>query len=199
MIGRIRGKLIEKQPPLLLIECQNGVAFEVEAPMSTFYHLPEINEDIILHTHFVVREDAQLLYGFHDKNERELFRTLIRLNGVGPKLALAILSSLSPSQFAMCVNNSDSASLLKIPGVGKRTAERLVVEMRDRLPDSLATDAFDRSNASASMASVIEEAQSALIALGYKAQEATRMISKVPENIQKIEDIIRHALQERMA
>ena len=133
MIGRLRGTVLEKNAPLLLIEA-GGVGYEVEAPMSVFYRLPEIGTEATLYTHFVVREDAQLLYGFNDSNEREFFRTLIKVNGVGPKLALTLLSGIDTSDFIRCIHDNDSTTLIKLPGVGKRTAERLIVELKDKLP-----------------------------------------------------------------
>ena len=134
MIGRLRGTLIEKMSPEILIEC-HGVGYEVTMPMTSIYALPELNQQATLYTHFVVREDAQLLYGFANKVERKLFRLLIKVNGVGPKLALAILSGMSADQFVSCVVHDDLSTIVKIPGVGKKTAERLLIEMRDRLKD----------------------------------------------------------------
>ncbi len=132
MIGSLRGTLLEKHPPLLLVDVQ-GVGYEVHAPMTTFYQLPALGSDIHLHTHFVVREDAQLLYGFIDKSTRELFRELIRINGLGPKMALAILSALDASELVLCIQNNQINTLTKVPGIGRKTAERLLVEMRDRI------------------------------------------------------------------
>lgn len=132
MIGQLRGTLLEKRPPVLLLDV-NGVGYEVEAPMTVFYDLPDTGESLTLHTHFVVREDAQLLYGFADRYERELFRALIKVNGVGPKMALAILSGIEADRLAQCIHDQDTTSLVKVPGIGKKTAERLVIEMRDRL------------------------------------------------------------------
>lgn len=138
MIGRLRGNILEKQPPLVLLEA-NGVGYEVHMPMTCFYELPELGQEAIVFTHFVVREDAQLLYGFNDKQERALFRELIKVNGVGPKLALAILSGMSAQQFVSAVEREEITALVKLPGVGKKTAERLVVEMKDRFKGSTAT------------------------------------------------------------
>lgn len=132
MIGRLRGIVIEKQPPEVLLEV-GGIGYEVQMPMSCFYELPQVGQEAIIFTHFVVREDAQLLYGFNKKSERELFREVIKANGVGPKLGLAILSAMTASQFVRSVELEDVTTLVKIPGVGKKTAERLVVEMKDRL------------------------------------------------------------------
>ena len=134
MIGRLRGILLEKQPPQLLLDL-NGICYELQAPMSTFYRLPEIGQSITLYTHLIVREDAHLLYGFSQEHERTLFRTLIKVSGVGPKSALTILSGIEADAFVRCVMDNDVASLSPLPGIGKKTAERLVVEMRDRLAD----------------------------------------------------------------
>lgn len=144
MIGRLRGIILEKQPPLVLLET-NGVGYEVHMPMTCFYELPELGQEAIVFTQFVVREDAQLLYGFNDKQERALFRELIKVNGVGPKLALAILSGMSAQQFVSAVEREEITTLIKLPGVGKKTAERLVVEMKDRFK-GLNGDLFNNSS-----------------------------------------------------
>lgn len=187
MIGRIRGVLLEKQPPELLVDVQ-GVAYEIQAPMSTFYQLPANGGEISLHTHFVVREDAQLLFGFHDRQERQLFRALIRVSGVGPKVALAVLSGMAGDEFVRTVRDGDIAAIVRIPGIGKKTAERLVVEMRDSLKDWNRDDAPGATPSSPGQAGAggavrradaAEEAESALIALGYRPQDAARMISRV--------------------
>ncbi|HAD10664.1 MAG TPA: Holliday junction branch migration protein RuvA [Porticoccaceae bacterium] len=177
MIGRIRGILLEKQPPHLLVDVQ-GVGYEVQVSMTTFFALPELNEAVNLHTHFVVREDNQQLYGFAEASERRLFRELIKVSGVGPKLALAILSGMSAPEFVGCVHNNDSAALVRLPGVGKKTAERLVVEMRDRLGDEWRAEAAVGAVVSAPVAgdSAVAEAEHALVALGYKPQDAARMV-----------------------
>ena len=198
MIGRIKGTLIEKQAPWLLVDV-SGVGYEIEAPMTTFYRLPETGKELTLHTHFVVREDAQLLYGFYEKNERELFRVLIKVNGVGPKMALAILSGMEGQEFVRCVQDHDTNTLVKLPGVGKKTAERLVIEMQDRVKD------FSEWQPEPTLAPVsgqprntkveISEAESALSALGYKPQEASRAIAALDTDGMKSEDIIRLALK----
>ncbi|WP_350326542.1 Holliday junction branch migration protein RuvA [Pectobacterium aroidearum] len=202
MIGRLRGIILEKQPPQVLIEA-NGVGYEVHMPMTCFYELPELNQEAIIFTHFVVREDAQLLFGFNDKQERALFRELIKVNGVGPKLALAILSGMSATQFVSAVEREEIGALIKLPGVGKKTAERLVVEMKDRFK-GLSGDLFNpvsdiplTSPASAeNRASDPEaEAAAALVALGYKPQEASRMISKIARPEADCETLIRDALR----
>lgn len=198
MIGRIKGTLIEKQAPWLIIELQSGLGFEIEASMSTFYKLPEPGEAVILYTHQVVREDAQLLFGFHDRSEREMFRSLIKVNGVGPKLALTILSTFEPQAFVDCVNNNDTASMIRVPGIGKRTAERLMVEMKDRLKDHTSTDQEMAINTTSPRA-IQQEATNALIALGYKPTEASRLISKFNCADLSTEEIIKMALQGVMA
>ena len=197
MIGFLRGILREKQPPVLLIEVQ-GVGYEVEAPMTTFYDLPAVDEPVTLFTHLAVREDAHTLYGFSKRSDRRLFRTLIKVNGVGAKLALTILSGMEAGHFATCVQGGDTASLIKLPGVGKKTAERLVIEMRDRLADwdgSTASAAGGVTSAGADVANPVEEAVSALTALGYKPQDASRMVRAVDSKGLTTEAIIRTALQ----
>lgn len=200
MIGQIRGTLLEKQPPFLLVDV-NGVGYELSAPMSTFYHLPEIGNEVSLHTHFVVREDAQQLYGFFAKTERALFRTLLKVNGVGPKLGLTILSSIEPDEFVRSILNQDAASLVSVPGIGKKTAERLIVEMRDRLSDWHEAPTLNISQPKKSLGrnQVVQDAISALIALGYKPQEASRVVAKVDADELSSEEIIRRSLREMMA
>ncbi|MDR8477384.1 Holliday junction branch migration protein RuvA [Serratia sp. IR-2025] len=201
MIGRLRGNILEKQPPLVLLEA-NGVGYEVHMPMTCFYELPELGQEAIVFTHFVVREDAQLLYGFNDKQERALFRELIKVNGIGPKLALAILSGMSAQQFVSAVEREEITALVKLPGVGKKTAERLVVEMKDRFK-GLNGDLFNSSSeislpSAADKAPDVDaeaEAVSALVALGYKPQEASRMVSKIAKPGADCETLIRDALR----
>ncbi|EHV5550006.1 Holliday junction branch migration protein RuvA [Vibrio vulnificus] len=201
MIGRLRGILLEKQPPELLIEV-NGIGYEVQMPMSCFYELPNIGEEAIIYTHFVVREDAQLLYGFNTVKERALFREVIKANGVGPKLGLAILSGMTASQFVASVEREDISTLVKLPGVGKKTAERLVVEMKDRLKGWSAgdlftpfTDAAPVDSGSASSNSTEEEAVSALLALGYKPVQASKVVSQIAKPDMTSEQLIREALK----
>jgi len=196
LIGRIKGILLSKQPPELLVDVQ-GVGYELEAPMSTFYHLPAVGEEVLLHTHMVVREDAQLLYAFHSISERKLFRDLIRINGVGPKLGLTILSGISAQEFSRVVHEADAAALTGLPGVGKKTAERLIVELRDKLGVDFSVDAGVRvaTEGQASPPSPVSEAVSALTALGYKAQEASRMVRAIDAADMSTEEIIRAALQ----
>ena len=202
MIGRLRGTLLEKQPPHLLVEC-GGVGYEVEAPMSVFYRLPETGGEVILYTHFVVREDAQLLYGFSDTRERSLFRTLIKVNGVGPKLGLTILSGIEASDFVRSVHDGDSATLVKLPGIGKKTAERLIVEMKDKLAnwqvETSVTDGLSGTPlgemVAKQVADIEQEAVSALVALGYKPQDASKVISKIYADGMSSEELIRQALK----
>ena len=194
MIGRLRGRIISKQPPMLLIEV-GGVGYEVEAPMSTFYQLPETDAEVLLHTHLIVREDAQLLCGFASEGERQLFRNLIKINGVGAKLALAILSGMSAAEFARCIHEEDSAALVRLPGVGRKTAERLIIEMRDRLPQTGMAAAGGAGTATAGAGDADSEARDALVALGYKPAEAARMVKKAAAEGMRSEEIIRAALK----
>ncbi|MBA4243373.1 MAG: Holliday junction branch migration protein RuvA [Pseudomonas sp.] len=198
MIGRLRGTLAEKQPPHLLLDV-NGVGYELEVPMTTLYRLPAVGETLTLHTHQVVREDAHLLYGFFEKRERELFRELIRLNGVGPKLALALMSGLEVDELVRCVQAQDTAALTKVPGVGKKTAERLLVELKDRFKawetmPAIATLVVE-PRVGATVSSAENDAVSALISLGYKPQEASRAVAAVKEDGLSSEDLIRRALR----
>jgi len=195
VIGRLRGTLVVKQAPQLLIDV-NGIGYEVSAPMSTFYSLPEIGETITLHTHLVVREDAHTLYGFATENERAMFRALIKVNGVGAKLALTILSGISAEDFIRCVMDNDIAGLTRLPGVGKKTAERLIIEMRDKLKDWGAVTTNESPNlALVQPADAVADAVSALIALGYKPPEASKMVRVVDAKDLPSEEIIRQALQ----
>ena len=200
MIGFIRGILVEKQPPQLLINV-GGVGYEIDAPMSTFYHLPDLGQEVTLHTHFIVREDAHLLYGFFTRDERALFRTLLKVNGVGPRLALTILSSMETNEFIRCVINNDAESLVRLPGVGKKTAERLIIEMRDKVSQGHTLTTLPHTNININnnpRNQFIQDAVSALIALGYKPQEASRMVSRVDDGVMSSEEIIRGALKERV-
>lgn len=197
MIGRLRGTLAEKQPPHLLLDV-GGVGYEVEVPMTTLYRLPAQGEVVTLHTHLVVREDAHLLYGFGEKRERELFRELIRLNGVGPKLALALMSSLEVDELVRCVQAQDTAALVKVPGVGKKTAERLLVELKDRFKawENLPAIApLVLPNQASVTASAEADAVSALVSLGFKPQEASRAVAAVEGEDLSSEELIRRALK----
>ena len=196
MIGRITGVLIEKQAPTIVIDLQ-GLGYEVQVPMSTVYQLPELGQVVTLHTHFVVREDAQLLYGFAGQQERSLFRALIKVNGVGPKLALTILSGIETDDFVRCVRDDDTATLVRLPGVGKKTAERLLIEMRDRLKDWHLPGSDLLSEATPAPAvDLLLDAESALIALGYKPTEASKAIAAANDGtIASSEELIRRALK----
>ncbi|MFA7558657.1 MAG: Holliday junction branch migration protein RuvA [Hydrogenophaga sp.] len=196
MIGRLRGILAEKHPPQLLLDVQ-GVGYEIEAPMSTFYQLPGLGEVVTLHTQLVVREDAHLLFGFATLSERTMFRSLMKVNGVGAKLALTILSGISANDFARCVQEGDTAALQRLPGVGKKTAERLVVEMRDRLDDWQPVPVLPTAQPAPiapSGSQSLRDAISALVALGYKPQEASRLVNGLDEDLSS-EDLIRAALK----
>ena len=198
MIGFLRGRLAAKHPPVLLLDV-NGVGYEVEAPMSTFYTLPATGAEVSLHTHLVVREDAHVLFGFGSERERSLFRELIRISGVGPRIALGILSGASVDEFHRCVEAQDAAALTRIPGVGRKTAERLIVEMRDRLATLATGHAFSPKDAAAgasgSAGNPQAEAFSALVALGYRPAEVTRLLQKVDPAVATTEELIRHALR----
>jgi holliday junction DNA helicase RuvA len=204
MIGSIRGILLEKQPPEVLIEA-GGVGYEVQVPMTSFYQLPEVGQEVSLCVHFVVREDAQLLFGFANKQERAVFRELIKASGVGPKLALTILSGMNAAQFMQAVSMDDVTGLTKLPGVGKKTAERLVIELRDRLTKlSVApsnTVAFGRvsslpvENTFLQNNDVKEDALSALVALGYKPAQGSKVINSVYKADMSSETLIREALR----
>jgi len=196
MIGFLRGRLARKQPPALVIDV-GGVGYELEAPMSTFYRLPQVGDTVELQTHMVVREDAQLLYGFATTIERQLFRDLLRVSGVGPKIGLAILSGISVDAFLLCVEAQDAASLTRIPGIGRKTAERLLVEMRDRIRALGGGDAAGGPPVAAGGegGAVRAEAQAALVALGYKPAEVLRLIRAVDAEGVSTEELIRRALQ----
>jgi Holliday junction DNA helicase RuvA len=193
MIGSLRGRISSKTPPQLTVEV-GGVGYELEAPMSTFFHLPAVGQEVKLLTHFVVREDAQLLYGFGTEDERRLFRSLLKVSGIGPKIALALLSGISVEGFITCVQNQDVAALVRVPGIGRKTAERLLVEMRDRLKPSGETSEPGMVVASQG-ASPEAEAFGALVALGYRPAEATRLLKAAGPGTQTTEELIRRALQ----
>jgi Holliday junction DNA helicase RuvA len=196
MIGFLRGTLLQKLPPFLVLDV-HGVGYELEAPMTTFYDLPEEREDVSLYTHLVVREDAQLLFGFSDHAQRELFRSLLKVSGVGPRVALAILSTLSTAQFIQCVQRQDTLTLTTVPGIGKKTAERMLLDLRDRVMD-LGTDDDGTAVAADSPAgghSPKEDAIGALLALGYRRQDADRAVRSAAEEADGREDLIRRALQ----
>lgn len=200
MIGFLRGRLTAKHPPQLVIDV-GGIGYEVEAPMSTFYGLPQAGAEIHLFTHLVVREDAHILFGFGTERERRLFRELLKVSNVGPKLALALLSGMAVDAFLLCIEAQDVDTLVRIPGVGRKTAERLLVEMRDRV--KAFGDSYGAFGASVSPTAGTSEANigpqaeafAALVALGYKPAEVTRLLKAVDASVTKTEEIIRRALQ----
>jgi Holliday junction DNA helicase RuvA len=201
MIGRLTGLLLEKQPPWMVVDV-HGVGYELEASMNTFVALPAPGEQVMLYTHLTIRDDAHLLYGFGREHERALFRALIKVNGVGPKLALAILSGMDEDAFMRCVRDDDSKALTKLPGVGKKTAERLIIEMRDRFPDweqgSHAPLALEATSGRAAPRDHFVDAEAALVSLGYKLTEAAKMLADVDPN-QSTEALIKAALTKRMS
>jgi len=208
VIGRLIGELVEKTPPALMVDV-SGVGYEVEASMNTFYKLPDVGTFVTLYTHFVVREDAQLLFGFADKQERSLFRQLIKVNGVGPKLALTILSGISAEEFVRCVHNEDTAALVRLPGVGKKTAERLIIEVKDKLaklemPTAVEFELgqIEVPGAKLSSADNRVDAETALVALGYKPLQATKAIEQAADQLTvgaSTEELIRQALKTMVA
>jgi Holliday junction DNA helicase RuvA len=194
MIGRLEGTLVAKQPPWLVLDV-GGVGYELEAPMSTFYELPPLGGRVALHTHYAVKEDTVALYGFYREAERTLFRTLIKVSGIGAKTALAILSGVSVDDFARLVHGADHAALTRIPGIGKKTAERIVVELRDRLDTLGGATGTAPSGARAAPTDPLGEASVALQALGYKPQEVARLVRQVATDGDGAEAIIRKALK----
>jgi len=195
MIGLLRGRILHKQPPQLLLDVQ-GVGYEIDAPMTTFYNLPNVGEDVTLYTHLAVREDAHTLYGFLKTTDRDLFRHLLKVNGVGARLALTILSGMEPAQFVQCVQHGDTDALVRLPGIGKKTAERLVIELRDRFSKDEALSGAPSVDAAVAIpVSPVEDAVSALVGLGYKPQEASRMVRSINATDLSSEEIIRQALQ----
>ncbi|MDH3693755.1 MAG: Holliday junction branch migration protein RuvA [Gammaproteobacteria bacterium] len=196
MIGFLRGEILIKQPPMLVLDVQ-GVGYELEAPMTTFYNLPDTGQPATVYTHMVVREDAQRLYAFTDLKQRGLFRSLLRVNGVGPRVALAILSGLSAEEFFACVMNDDATQLTRVPGIGRKTAQRLLVEMRDKLTpdDESGLPAIASAPVGTVAANPAQDAISALISLGYKPADATRAVRSLPDKEASSEELIRQALQ----
>jgi Holliday junction DNA helicase RuvA len=192
MIGSLRGRLTLKQAPSVIIEC-HGVGYEVETPMSTFLELPPTGDELFLFTHMVVREDAQMLYGFATEEERALFRMLLKISGVGAKMGLAVLSAMSVDGFRRCVEHEDAVSLVKVPGVGKKTAERLIIEMRDRIDTPAAPSGATTVDVRAGAKS---EAVDALISLGYKPREVQKLVGELDVDGKTAEDIIRLALRQ---
>jgi Holliday junction DNA helicase RuvA len=196
VIGRLAGKVVSKQAPGLILDV-NGVGYEIDAPMSTFYVLPEPGEPVVLLIHTNVREDAIHLYGFATEAERSLFRTLIKISGIGPRLALTILSGIEVGAFVRCVQSADESALVRLPGVGKKTAQRLLVEMKDKLEDIPVAFAVTAPALSAA-GTPVEEAVTALITLGYKPVDASRMITAVERSGASTEELIRMALKAAM-
>jgi Holliday junction DNA helicase RuvA len=212
VIGLLRGRILDKQPPQLLLDV-HGIGYEVDAPMTTFYELPAVGEEVTLFTHLAVREDAHTLYGFAKRTDRELFRNLLKVNGVGARLALAILSGMDTRVFISCVQAGDASTLMdtrvfiscvqagdastlvKLPGIGKKTAERLIIELRDRLELTAEAVTSAASVAAIPAASPVEDAVSALVGLGYKPQEASQMVRALKTANMSSEEIIRSALQ----
>lgn len=204
MIGRLRGILAEKHPPELLVDV-NGVFYEVQVPMTSIYRLPDVGNELVLHTHFSVSENLHQLFGFADKRDRELFRTLIKVSGVGPKLGLSILSGMEADDIVRHVRDENTAALVKVPGIGKKTAERLVVELRDRLKawqsgsgDASSVSTLEpEAGATSDDRSIIAEAESALIALGYKPAQAAQVVmaTQKEHQLDRSEDLIRMALR----
>jgi Holliday junction DNA helicase RuvA len=190
MIGFLRGTLIAKRPPLLTLDV-GGVGYELEAPMSTFYRLPDVGQTLSLVTHLVVREDAHILFGFFSDAERALFRELLKISNVGPRLALGVLSGMSVEGFYQCIREKDLASLIKVPGVGRKTADRLLLEMADRLPEALGAD----TAALPARSKAEGEAHGALLALGYKPGEVVKMLKDLDGLRLSTEDLIREALK----
>lgn len=195
MIGLLRGVLLQKEPPALLLEA-GGVGYEIEAPMTTFYDLPAVGQSIMLYTHLVVREDAHLLYGFSRESQRRLFRGLLKVNGVGPRVALAVLSGLSEQELVRCLVSEDVGRLTKVPGIGRKTAERLIIELRDKVTAPVATAGVSPGGLAMPVApDPVDEAVAAMIALGYKPPEATRAVRAVASEGLESAEIIRRALR----
>jgi Holliday junction DNA helicase RuvA len=197
MIGRLRGTLIYKQAPDLVLDVC-GVGYELLASMTTFIDLPDIDNEVMLFTHLIVREDAHTLYAFSSDTERELFRTLLKVNGVGPKMALGIVSGMNASEFGILIHSGDITGLTRLPGVGKKTAERLIIEMRDRLPKPDEQQSLTGLSKPV-VRNIEDEAIAALLALGYKPAQASKMVSSSfhKDQIDKIsvEEIVRNALK----
>ena len=177
MIGRLQGQLAAKNPPQLLVDC-HGVGYEVDVPMSTFYNLPELGANVTLLTHFVVREDAQILYGFGTASERETFRQLIKISGVGPRMALGVLSGMSVGDLSQAITQQDAARLTKVPGIGKKTAERLLLELKGKLGADLGA-----LGAGPAKSDVQSDIQQALLALGYNDKEAAAALKALPPEV----------------
>ena len=195
MISRIKGILLDKRPPRLVVDC-HGVGYEIEASMTTFWGLPDINQEVTLHTQLIVREDAHLLFGFGTLAERELFQSLLKVNGVGAKMALGILSGIHPDEFVICIQRGDTARLTALPGIGKKTAERLIVELRDRVADwAVLEPTLVAGSRPVAASDAVADAVSGLIALGYKPQEASKLVHGIETADKSSENIIREVLR----
>lgn len=197
MIGWLQGRVIDKQQPGKLVIDVNGVGYDIETSLQSFFQVEMLPDPVALHIHTVVREDAFLLYGFIDKQERALFRALIKVNGIGPKVAMSILSSISPKEFIQCIERQNTLQLTKLPGIGKKTAERLVIEMKDSIQNFVLTDSSSSFNHQQSTAAPRDEDEAirALEALGYKTQEAIKAVNKINDGEKSCEQLIRQALQ----
>jgi len=193
MIGFVRGRLAQKEPPWLVVDV-GGVGYEIEAPMSTFFRLPDVGAEVLLRTHVVVREDQQTLFGFHTEEERRLFRNLIKVSGVGAKLALTILSGISVDGFVQCVQAEDKAALVRLPGIGRKTAERLILDMRDRIDASSAATNIGAAGGGEPSSSRVD-AVNALVTLGYKPAEVQKMLDRVDTDGKDTEEILRSVLR----
>ncbi len=199
MISRLSGIILEKDSASILIDVQ-GIGYEVHVSLNSLFDAPDIGESVTLHTHFVVRDDAHQLFGFTKLQERNLFRLLIKINGVGPKMAIAVLSGVSYDEFVRCVNQNDIAGLVKLPGVGKKIAERLLMEMRDKIPILNSSSELAASAIEPTMSEISREAESALITLGYKPQEAAKMVNRTSEDERdSVEILIRAALRKTVS
>jgi Holliday junction DNA helicase RuvA len=194
MIGRLQGQLVHSEPPSHLIIDVSGVGYEVEVPTSVFFEIPELNHQMTLVIHHLVREDASILYGFRSFTQRDLFRTLLKVNGIGAKSALAILSTMSSAEFAQVIQEQNVTAIVKVPGIGKKTAQRLIIEMKDKV-DVTSMDGGDPNQPQASRFGIQAEAESALQALGFKPMEASQMVKKVAKDDLTVEQIIRICLQ----
>ena len=190
MIGRLLGRLIRKQPPELLLDV-GGVGYELEAPMTAFYDLPALGQEITMYTHLVVRDDAHLLFGFTDLRQRDLFRILLKVSGVGPRVGLAILSGLTSEDLVSCITVGDAEQLVRIPGIGRKTAERLIVDLRDRLDSS----SGDKQSLPAGITTPEQDAISALLTLGYRSGDAVRAVRASDALGDSVEELIRNALK----
>lgn len=197
MISRLKGTLVDKQPPLLFIEIADALTYEIQASMHTFYQLPEAGQAITLHTQLIVREDGHYLYGFIENQERVLFNQLIKVNGIGPKVALAILSAMTVSEFSMAIKKRDLEGLQRIPGIGKKTAERLVIDMRDRLTYFIKQTTGTTTHPTPCFPTIQHDAIEALIGLGYKPQEANRAVLSIKNEDVSLETLIRMALKNK--